>query len=255
MLNLPHSARPRGAAVAVSASALAFAVTACVAPVVQPVDLTAEAGQNAQLALAECRATACETLILDDTILDDLSVLADMPHVTALMMNSYGFESLATLPVMPQLTELHISYTQITDLTPLDRVPNLRVLHAQLAVDSVDFTPVVHLQNLAELAIGSVGTTDLNLVAALPDLQRLSLMTERDVSFEPLRNHASLQTIDLINNEVLDADVFLTLPRLEQISTSEIYYPDADAALFQTAMGRLRAAGIEVSIKPEIPLC
>ncbi|MGR3710292.1 MAG: leucine-rich repeat domain-containing protein [Alterinioella nitratireducens] len=201
--------------------------------------------------LAACEAGACDRLNLDGASLRDYSVLAEMDHITALMISYTDFSDLGQIAPMRQLRELHIGSSAVTDLSGLAAFPDLTVLHAQW-LPARDHGAIGGLTGLRELAVGGSNLTDLGFIADLPRLERLNLtLPGEGLTLEALRGHPALRTVHLDNTGLTDLSVFETLPRLRELSLTEF-----DTPALQAQIARLRARGITVTLdEPVMVVC
>ena len=196
-----------------------------------------------QSKIGDCADVRCETLNIDRGLLEDFSLVASLPHVTALRMSWTDFDDLADIQSMTQLRELHISSTEITSLEGIDTFQNLNILHVQWNREVQDFTPIGKLESLTELALGGNNVGDMEFVENLINLDGLSLVNGTVTSFEALRGHPNLSRLDL-EMTVLPDDIspLLTIPNLKQVSIRAGGRSEVQNAI----LDQLRARGVEV---------
>lgn len=201
--------------------------------------------------VAECAAVKCTTLDLDQTDLEDYSVLNDLPHVTALMLSYSAFSDLDAISGMTQLKELHMSYTPVNDLSGLAAFPGLTLLHAQFLSEAVDHSPVAGLRRLDELAIGDYAFEQVAVVRELPQLRRLLLQVADNTDLSPLRGQPTLEAVDLGYSFLSDISVMTTLPRLSAFSVPT----DGPASNVAEISAILTARGVTVEQREVVPVC
>jgi hypothetical protein len=197
--------------------------------------------------IADCVAARCDRLDLTGASLPDYSVIATMPHVTALMLSYTDFSDLSVIAGMSQLRELHIGQTQVTDLAGLAAFPDLEVLHVQWLAGTTDLSPIGGLTQLRELAIGS-GTVDLSLVTTLLDLTNLIVFSMDPLDLSPLAGHPSLAFVDLGEASLSDLSPLNSIPNLAAVTV-----PDIDKLIAQT--DRLSRAGVSVNVAMPMAVC
>ncbi|MCF2905454.1 hypothetical protein L0666_10675 [Octadecabacter sp. CECT 8868] len=199
----------------------------------------------------DCVRSECGRLNLDSQLVEDYTPVAQMGHVTAFMTSYTDFDGLSDIATMSQLNELHIGMTQVTDLGSLGNFPNLRLLHVQgLSVE--DFSPIGQLQNLEELAIGANAVGDLLFVRDLRSLKNLNLERAEVTSFSGLRNHPSIERLDLVDAALPnDLSVLRSMPKLRQISVSQWSLNEDQ----QLVIDALRDSGVEVLVEALMVVC
>ncbi len=201
--------------------------------------------------VAECVQTACTQLGLDYTQMQDYADLAELSHVTALMLGNTNFADLGDIASMTQLRELHIGNTNVRDLSGLAAFPNLRLLHIQ-DVEPTSWAPLADLRSLQELVIGHSGMRDFSIVAEMPQLRRLMISRvgpETDLS--GLGRNPGLQSVHLDGDGLPDLSPLLNLPNLREVSMEAF-----DETRHADVIARLRAQGVRVSLtEPVIVAC
>lgn len=207
--------------------------------------------EKGRTAIAECAAIQCSRLDLDNAVLEDYTILNDMPYVTALMASYTGFSDLSTITGMTQLQELHIGQTEVDDLSQLSGFPNLTVLHAQFLDGVTDHAPIARLPRLEELVIGDYRFDELSLIMAMPQLQRLVMNVDSDADLSTLRGHPGLEVIDFGDQHINDISVLLTMPRLREVSVHDF---GADAPI-AADVATLTARGVRVTRRPVMVVC
>ena len=107
--------------------------------------------------------------------ISDLSLLADMPNLTALYLCRQEIADIAPLSGLP-LRELYLTDNRIEDFSPLESLPDLETLYAGTN-PAGDFSPLAALPSLRELNLDAWEIHEpqsLAPLAGLP-LERLSL--------------------------------------------------------------------------------
>ncbi len=202
-------------------------------------------------AVEACRASECGRLDLDSGLMEDYGVIADMTHVTALMMSFTDFETLGDIAAMTQLRELHIGVTRVSNIDGIGALSGLKLLHIQdNPID--DYTPLAALRGLEELAMGNSEAGDLRYLSGLRRLRALNLDNAAIDSFEGLRGHPSLQTLDLVD-AALPADLspLLSIPNLREVTVSDFSLsPEQQAVIDQLA-----ARGVEIVAISVVVVC
>jgi len=201
--------------------------------------------------VAECAASACTQLEMDNMSIADYSQLAGLTHVTALMLSYTTFSDLADIAPMTHLQELHVGQTEVQDLTGLAAFANLRLLHIQ-GVNPESWAPLAQLTQLRELAIGHYQMSDFSIIAQLPQLQRLRITNAAaDADLSGLGQHRGLLTVDLSDTTFTDISPLLRLPNLRELSI--VSYNAENQA---DTIAKLRARGVQVRlIEPVIIMC
>lgn len=202
--------------------------------------------------IQSCEASRCQLLNLDSRLVADYAQIAGFAHVTELMASFSDFNDLNAIAPMSQLTGLHIGYTQLTDLSALSNFPNLQLLHAQGNFEVDDFSAIGRLTNLRELALGSNELGDGAFLRNLRRLQKLSLEDAGLTSLDALRNHPTLQDLDIIDATLPDdISVLTTIPNLRQISITDWSLNDAQKAV----IAQLEARGVNVERQAVMIVC
>lgn len=209
------------------------ALAACT---VEPtIDYEAQQLERGSAIVAECAATQCSRLNLDNARLADFSVLNDMPHVTALMVSYTNFADLGDISGMTQLRELHIGGTAVTDLTGLADFDSLELLHVQGMYEAPDLAPVYALTGLTELAVDVTNADGIGYVASMRNLERLMLMSGVIDDLGPLSGHPSLRELSIQAGTPEDDAALQGIPRLERL---EMNWGELDEDTLRVLEGR-----------------
>ncbi|MEJ6477685.1 MAG: hypothetical protein QNL92_03270 [Octadecabacter sp.] len=211
--------------------------------------------QQALALVADCIATACETLNLDRQSLPDYSVLSDMTHLRAIMISYTDFDDLSVLAPLTGLEEIHIGETNVTDISSLANFPNLQVLHIQ-NLDTDNYSVLRQLGTLDELAIGNGRLTNIDFVTAMPNLQRLNLIDignlpdypETDLS--ALEGHAGITKFTIRGYGTTDLSPLLRMPNLKDVGMGSTLRSSEDDSLINA----LEARGVLVGFW-SFPVC
>jgi len=199
-----------------------------------------------------CRVSECGRLNLDSGDLEDYGIVADMAHVTAFMTSYTDFDDLSDIAAMSQLRELHIGSTQVRDLNGLSNFPSLTLLHAQELRNVNDYSAVGRLTGLTELALGRSDLGDLSVLRGLTRLKSVNLMGATMTSLNGLRNHPTLESIDLISADLPeDISVLKTIPNLRELSVTDWNLSEAQRAVID----ELSASGVNVIYEVAMIVC
>lgn len=207
---------------------------------------------NSQNIIQSCELSRCQLLNLDSQLVLDYAQIAGFSHVSELMASYSDFDDLDAIAPMTQLRELHIGSTRLTDLSGLSNFPNLRLLHVQSNFQVTDFSAIGRLSNLEELAVGVNDLGDARFLRNLRRLQTLSLEDADLTSLEALRNHPTLQDLDIIGATLPDdISVLTTIPNLRKISITDWSLSDAQKAV----IAQLEARGVNVELQAVMIVC
>ncbi|MFT4259821.1 leucine-rich repeat domain-containing protein, partial [Microbacterium sp.] len=128
-----------------------------------------------------------------------LPVLAQMPWLTSIYLNSTQISDLTFTQSLPALTFLHVGTTNITDAS-LNALAN----HPALQTLSID--------GPANPAQGPI--TNLSPVATIATLETLSAPRQSISDLSPLAGHTKLNSLNLTSNKVSDITPLAQVPEL-----------------------------------------
>jgi hypothetical protein len=141
--------------------------------------------------------TQLRQLILDDSTIDDLSVLTGLSNLSGLSLGDTAIADLSPLRGMVKLRDLRLTRaSRIVDFTPIASLHGLVVL--ELFESTVrDLSWVGALPNLEVLVVAGTGVSDLSPVARLPKLCRLFAWQTQVTDISPLVELKELREVDL----------------------------------------------------------
>lgn len=172
---------------------------------------------------------------------EDLSIVASLPHLKHLTLNSCGLSTIAelenarsltyldirnntirnlnVLSPMTGLQELYISHNALTSLSALSALTNLTVLD----VSSNSLTDISHISTcvkLQTLDVSSNQLTDLNCVSSLVCLTELHADYNQLTDVSVLGSCTGLVELSVSNNSITDISALVTLTALENLNFS-----------------------------------
>lgn len=172
----------------------------------------------------------------------DLSILAEMPDLTALYLCVQKISDLSPLEGLP-LQELYLVDNNIRDLSPLEQLPELRVLHL-VENPATDLSPLASLTRLRELNLSRMAPPeslaplrdlpleqlyvtelepqdgDWSVVSTLWALDRLWMDGASPASIEVLAECGHISDMRLWNYKAQDLESLPSMPRLRALSLS-----------------------------------
>ena len=125
---------------------------------------------------------------------DDLSVLADLPELTELVLSDCGISTIAALEGAPKLSVLDLSSNTVRNLEPLSGI-----------------------STLTELYLQHNALTSLDALAPISGLKRLDVSYNSLTSIRPLISCAALVYLNAANNQLSEAEGVSAMPLLEEL--------------------------------------
>ncbi len=202
---------------------------------------------------------------LCDNEISDITPLAGCEYLRELYLDQTELEDLSQLAEFPQLNSLDISETRVTDLKPLEELPLETLIAQQIEVKNAEALVKLPLKTLhlidgeqVEEAVGKIDTlqiltlpgyhsstlepllglkniTDLNLsygklgsiegIEAFPGLRWLALEKTEVRDLSPLEMCAGLESLSVINSDVMEFDVLNQLPNLQNLDCDQVQEP------------------------------
>lgn len=148
--------------------------------------------------------TALDSLFVDDSNFDDLSLLAGMTNLRTIYLDDTAISTLAPLAKMPHLTSLSVMGTSINDLTPLAKLEDLWSLYLSYS-DVTDLSPLAGLKQLRILSLSGLEISDLSPLANLSKLESISVAgCPIALDLTPLRGLPRLKRLTLGGTQVLN---------------------------------------------------
>jgi len=124
----------------------------------------------------------CELYLLDCNDLTDYSPLLNLTGLEYLSIQSSQLKSIDFIQVMPNLTGLAIEDSQISKLDALEYCPNLTELYLMDNYDVTDYSVIGKLTELYSLTFSASYDNILPSLAALTNLEELTMDGVRDIS-------------------------------------------------------------------------
>ena len=170
--------------------------------------------------------------------ISDLSVLADMPNLTALYLCDQEISDLSPLERLPGLEVLYLGSNPVRDLTPLASLQNLR----ELNLDFWDWREVESLAPLAglpleDLSLGNVTVLDgdWTVLGTLEQLRTLFLWTPPPEGIAALEDCGGLGELKLGNYQGKDLRDLPVLPELLSLASFNLL-PSVEGIEKQTSL-------------------
>jgi len=148
-------------------------------------------------------ATSLDTLIINNTELEDVSAISNLNNLTHLILDD---DKITTLPSFSNLSkleyfEVHRNY--ISDLSPVLDAVNLKNL--QINDNRISILPdMKRLSKLTTLYLSNNKISDLTPIAELASLENLYLSGNNISEYSTLANIANLKELFLDNNKIYD---------------------------------------------------
>ena len=187
---------------------------------------------------------------INDTIIDDLSTLQFMTHLTSLEIAGHELSDLQSLSYLAKLEQLDLSWNQVADLTILQELPNLKSLNVSWnQLTSTDIfksnetlehlnlsgNPIDNVQGLDQMtALQELTLSSMNVdenyrgtLESLQDMGTLQSLTRFRASNNAIKEVAALSStttlvnIDLTKNSIEDLSPLKDLTKLQYLFASE----------------------------------
>ena len=150
----------------------------------------------------------------------DLSIIADLPNLTTLVLAQCGLTNISPLSAATKLEMLDLHGNTIQDLMPLQGMKKLHTLNlAQNAL--TDLTPLSGLSALTTLSVAS------NSLTTLAPLSTVTTLTALDASTNMLTDLSGVETLSALvglyvsGNNLTDITAVETLTGLEELNLSD----------------------------------
>ena len=163
--------------------------------------------------------TGLQWLDLDNSQVQDLSLLSNLKGLQMLRLNNTRVQDLSALAGLEELQLLDLSDTLVEDLAPLSDLKGLQ----RLEFDNTqvhDLTPLSGLKGLQELWLSGTRVHDLSPLFHLKGLQLLDLDDTKVEDLSPLSGMKGLQNLYLENTQVQDLSPLSGLNELFRLSLS-----------------------------------
>ena len=148
-----------------------------------------------------------------------------LQHLTKLVANSHGIESLQGLEFATKLQHLQLRSNQIVDIRPL---ANLKQLDTLVILDNriTDLAPLVNLTELVELNARDNPIPDVSPLSNLRALKYLDLSRCQIIDLTPIKHLTNLEVLQLNHNRIVDVTPLSGLTRLYKLEIDQNYIVD-----------------------------
>ena len=148
-----------------------------------------------------------------------------LQHLTKLVANSRGIESLQGLEFATELQHLQLRSNQIVDIRPL---ANLKQLDTLIILDNriTDLAPLANLTELVELNARDNPISDVSPLSNLRVLKYLDLSRCNIIDLTPLKHLTNLEVLQLNHNRIVDVTPLSGLTRLYKLEIDQNYIVD-----------------------------
>ena len=163
---------------------------------------------------------------LDQNQISDISPLANLTNLTALLLEHNQISDISPLADLTSLTELYLAYNQISDISPLADLTSLTRLYLRDNQIS-DISPLANLTSLTELGLDENQIRDIRPLVENPGL-------------------GAGDRVSLRNNPLSDTSLNTYIPQLQARGVI-VYYGDVSGCFIATAAyGTTMAQEIEI---------
>jgi hypothetical protein len=133
----------------------------------------------------------------------DISLLAKLPLLEVVALNSTGITNLTPLAGLRKLRNLNARFCPLPHLQALAGISTLQVLLCDSS-SIEDLTPLCDLRALQQLYLSATQVNDLSPLSGLRALQGLTVASTQVRDLSPLRGLSALQRLDLHSTQVSD---------------------------------------------------
>ena len=154
-----------------------------------------------------------QTLDLSGSNVSDLSVLGN--DILVLYLYDTPVYDFSPLLRMNTLQRLYINHPTQACLDVLSQLRDLKEL--QIGNGVTDIEPILKMKSLTTLAISPVDFTSIEGIETLDQLEYLRIDTAPNIDLSPLTKINALQTLDIVNQEMVDYSILFKIPNLAHV--------------------------------------
>ena len=189
------------------------------------------------------RLTYLETLVMEDLILEDLSMLNGLTQLKNLTirncpLSAKDLQALGDLPSLENLTLQNCSLSNISALSDVDGLVSLDLSNNAIK----DLNSLSFMENLTSLNLSGNALTSLNALSALETLSALDVSYNSLTSVLPLASCKSLSVLVASNNQLSSIPLFNDTTVLTLLDLTENDIVDISALASYTSLTNLYLA-------------